>query len=138
MSPNKALIKRWFDEVWNQGSAAAIDQMLAPDARVHGLAAEPAIGPVGFKPFHTALRAALSNIRVQIDDMVEEGDRVSLRYTVTADHSGDGYGVQATKRKVVFTGQGIATVRDGKITESWNAFDQLGLFVQMGVVRLPA
>ena len=138
MSPNKALIKRWFDEVWNQGSTAAIDQMLASDARMYGLAAEPVIGPAGFMPFHTALRAALSNIRVQIEDMVEEGDRVSLRYTVTADHSGDGFGVQATRQKVVFTGQGIARVRDGRITEAWNAFDQLGLFVQMGVVRLPA
>ena len=138
MSPNKALIKRWFDEVWNQGSAAAIDQILAPEARMHGLAAEPTIGPEGFKPFHTALRAALSNIRVQIEDMVEEGDKVSLRYTVTADHSGDGFGVQATKNKIVFTGQGVARVRDGKIDEAWNAYDQLALLVQMGVVRLPA
>jgi SnoaL-like polyketide cyclase len=58
---NKALVRRWFEEVWNQGRAASIDEMLASDAVVHGLG--PSVrGPSEFKPFQAMYRGAFPDI----------------------------------------------------------------------------
>ena len=128
---NKALVQRWFDEVWNKGREAAIDEMLAPRAVVHG------VGPEGFKRFHTAYRTAFPDVKVTIEDMVAEGDRVALRWRATATHTGPLLNVPPTGKPVTFEGMGIVRVDKGMIVEGWNLFDQLGMFTQLGVVNLP-
>ena len=131
---NKALVQRWFDEVWNKGREAAIDEMLAPRAAVH--VGPDMIGPEGFKRFHTAYRTAFPDVKVTIEDMVAEGDRVALRWRATATQKGPLLNVPATGKPVTFEGMGIVRVDKGMIVEGWNLFDQLGMFTQLGVVNL--
>ena len=133
---NKALVLRWFEEVWNQRRAAAIDEMLAPGAVVHGLGADLR-GPEGFKSFHTTFLEAFPDLRVKIDDMVAEGEQVALRFTADVVHGGGSLGFAATNRPARFTGMAIARIKDGKIVEGWNTLDELGLMKQLGVVNLP-
>jgi steroid delta-isomerase-like uncharacterized protein len=133
LEEHKALVRRWFDEVWNQGSADAVDQLLAADAVVHGLG-EAMTGPEGFKRFHAAYREAFPDVQIEIQDMVAEGDRVAFRWTATATHRGGSLGFAATNRTVRFEGMGIVRVRNGKLIEGWNTFDQLGMLQQLGVV----
>jgi predicted ester cyclase len=86
LEENKALIRRWFEEVWNKGRSDAIAEMMAPDAVAHGLsddAAKPLRGPQGFLPFHTQFREAFPNIEVVVEDTIAEGDRVVARCSVT-------------------------------------------------------
>lgn len=130
---NKAVVQRWFDEVWNHGSADAVDQLMAPDAMVHGLG-EAMVGPQAFKRFHAAYREAFPDVQIEIQDMVAEGDKVAFRWTATATHRGGSLGFAATNRNVRFEGMGIVRVRRGKLIEGWNAFDQLGMLQQLGVV----
>jgi len=133
---NKALVRRWFDEVWNQGRAASIDEMLTSDAVVHGLG--PSLrGPSEFKPFQAMYRGAFPDIDIQVDDMLAEGDLVAARWSGVGTHRGDGLGFMATSKRAQFKGLTIVRVRDGKIVEGWNSFDQLGMLQQLGVVTLP-
>ena len=138
VSENKALVQRWFDEVWNEGRVDAIDELLAQDSVVHGLGEGQMRGAAAFKPFHAAYRDAFPDVRIEIEDMVEEGDKVAFRWTGTASHRGQGLGFAATNRSVRFQGMGIIRVRNGKLVEGWNTFDQLGMLQQLGVVQLPA
>jgi predicted ester cyclase len=82
---NKALAKRWFEEVWNQGKESAIDQLFHPQGKVFGFPEPDAvlIGPEGFKTVHRAFRNAFGNLHIDLNDLIAEGDRVAIRWTCT-------------------------------------------------------
>ena len=136
---NKALIRRWFDEVWNKGRADAIDEMFADDGIAHGLSedpGEPLRGPTGFKPFFKRFREAFPDIEVIVEDTVAEGDRVAARCTVRGRHQSDSLGFAATLQPVEFTGIAIVRISNGKIVEAWNNFDFMTMFQQLGALNL--
>ena len=137
LEANKALIRRWFAEVWNKGRADAIPEMLAENAIVHGLsddAAKPLQGPAGFLPFHTQFREAFPEIKVIVEDGIAEGDMVVARCSVRGKHTGDSLGFMATQAQVEFTGIAIVRVKDGKFVEAWNNFDFMKMYKQLGAI----
>ena len=134
---NKALVRRWFEEVWNKGRADAIAEMLAEDAVVHGLtddAAKPLRGPAGFLPFHSQFREAFPQIKVVVEDVIAEGDKVVARCSVSGKHEGDSLGFKATYSPADFDGIAIVRVKDGKIVEAWNNFDFMKMYKQLGAI----
>ena len=133
---NKDLVRRWFEEVWNNGRASAVDEMLAANGVIHGLQGEMR-GPAAFKPFHTAYREAFPDVTIQIEEMVAEGDVVAVRWKGGATHRGNTLGFAATQKPVQFTGMGFVRVADGKVVESWNNFDRFGMFQQLGIINPP-
>jgi steroid delta-isomerase-like uncharacterized protein len=137
-SENKALIRRWFDEVWNQGREDLIDELRAPDALGFGLG-ETAVavqGASGFKVFYQNLRSSLPDLHVSVEHLIADGDMVAARIQVDGTHMGPGLGVPPTGQSVRFSGMLIARIAEGRIAESWNNLDQLGLLRQVGA--LPA
>src|SRR5881394_3151878 len=107
---NDALIRRWFEEVWNKGRADAVDEKFAENGIVHGLANandEEIRSPADFKVFHRAFREAFPDIIVTVEDTVSEGDKVAARCSVSGTHTGDGLGIAATKAPVQITGIAI-------------------------------
>ena len=140
-SDNVALLRRWFEEVWNRGRADAIDEMFAEEGVAHGLADETGAelrGPAHFRVFHRQFREAFPGIEVVVEDAISEGDKVAARCTVRGLHEGHSLGFAATKRPVEFTGMTFLRVRDGKIVEAWNNFDFMSMFRQLGALRLDA
>ena len=136
LEANKALVQRWFNEVWNKGRVEAIDEMLAADGVAHGLtedAENPMKGPADFKPFHETFRGAFPDIEVIVEDMIAEGDKVAARCAVRGKHSGEHLGVAASNAPVDFTGVAIVRIKDGKIIEAWNNFDFMKMNKQIGV-----
>ena len=134
---NKALIDRWFEEVWNKGRSAAVDEMFAEDGIAHGLSddsSNPLRGPQGFKEFHAKFREAFPDIVVTVEDTVCEGDKIAARCSVRGKHSGDSLGFAATHNSVEITGIAIVRVKDGKIVEAWNNFDFMTLYKQLGAI----
>src|SRR5882762_11166685 len=114
---HKALIRRWFEEVWNKGRGDAIGEMLAADGIVHGLsedASQPLRGPAGFLPFHAQFREAFPNIEVVVEDQIAEGEMVATRCSVRGQNAGDSLGFKATQAPVDFTGMVITRIKDGK------------------------
>ena len=133
---NKALVQRWFDRVWNEGRADAIDEMFAAEGVAHGLG-QDLHGPAEFKVFHATFRGAFPDVRVHMDEMIAEGDRVAYRFTATGTHRGGDLGFAATGRPVNFLGMGSVRIANGRIVEGWNVLDQLGMLTQLGVVAAP-
>ena len=136
---NKAIVRRWFEEVWNKGREEAIDEMFAEDGVAHGLASEGGgslRGPNDFKPFFRRFRDAFPDMIVLVEDIIAEGDKVAARCSVRGRHQGDTLGFAATKEEVAFTGMTFARVADGKIVEAWNNFDFMSMFQQLGALRL--
>lgn len=137
---NKALIRRWFEEVWNKGREEAIDEMFAEDGLAHGLADEGGDlrGAAGFKPFFRKFRAAFPDIKVVVEETITEGDKVAARCTVRGEHKSDSLGFAATQRPMEITGMTIVRIRDGKIVEAWNNFDFMSMFQQLGALNFPS
>ena len=137
LEANKALVRRWFEEVWNKGRTEAIDEMFAADGIAHGLsddAGAPMKGPPDFKPFHQTFRGAFPDVEVIVEDIIAEGDKVAARCSVRAKHTGDHLGVAATNAPVDFSGMTIVRIKDGKIIEGWNNYDFLKMNQQIGII----
>jgi steroid delta-isomerase-like uncharacterized protein len=131
---NKKLVRRWFEEVWNQGREGAIDELLSPEGVGFGLAATntEVHGPAEFKPFVRNLRDAFPDLHITVEDMVAEGDKVAVRMLVTGTHKGGGLGFPATGRKINVTGMTIIQFANGKLVHGWNNWDQMGMMQQLG------
>lgn len=136
---NKALLCRWFEEVWNKGREEAIDEMFAEDGIAHGLADESGAdlrGPTEYKPFFKRFRTAFPDIEVVVEDTIAEGDKVAARCTVRGTHQADSLGFVATNQSVQFTGITIVRLSQGKIAEAWNNFDFMSMFQQLGALNM--
>lgn len=136
LEENKALVRRWFKEVWNEGRSDAIPEMFAADGIAHGLSDDPAKplrGPSEFLRFHQQFRGAFPNIEVVAEDQIAEADLVATRCTVRGKHTGDHLGFAATNAPIDFTGMTITRIKDGKIIEAWNNFDFMKMYRQLGV-----
>ncbi len=134
------LIRRWFDEVWNQGNEATIDELFPEDAVMWGVNRPDvaSTGPSEFKTFYHAMRSACSDLHVELDDVIQEGDTAFARFTVTTNHIGEGLGIAPTNKSVKLVGMTAVRVKNGKITEGWNIWDQIGLTRQLGLLEGPA
>ena len=133
----ETVARTWFDQVWNNGSEAAIETLLAVDAVMHGLPTpdgKPVAGHAAFKPFWKTFRSAFPDIRIVVAKTVTEGDYVVAHCHVLGNHLGAGLGIAATQRPIDMWGMGMARVQDGKIVEAWNCFDFLSLYQQIGLL----
>ena len=134
---NKELIRRWFEEVWNRGSADALNEILASNAKIHNLPTDPSCGqngPCEFQPLVEKFRSALPDLNITVDDMIAEGDKVVARCTVRGTHRGDALGFAPTEKAVEITGITIARIENNQIVEGWNNFDFMRMFQQLGVL----
>jgi steroid delta-isomerase-like uncharacterized protein len=137
---NRALIKRWFEEVWNQGREETIDELAAADSVIHGLGegGRQIRGPDGFRGFYYPFRSAFSNFNVKVEDTIAEGDKVVVRLTFSGTHTGDGLGVAPTNRPFTSSAIVIVRIQNGQITDSWNEFDAAGMMQQLNPPPAPA
>jgi len=130
LEQNKALAAQWFEEVWNQKSEAAIDRLFHPEGRCYGFP-EPdsvLVGPEAFKQVHRTFLGAFPDLRIDVEQMIAEGDGVAIRWKTTMTHGGDHLGFPASGRAVVLHGSAFI-VTDGKqITEGWNHMDLGNMF----------
>ena len=138
MGENAALIRRWFDEVWNQGREATIHELCAPEATGHGQTADGSdiVGPETFKKFWQTFREAFSAIHVDIHEAIEQGDIAVARWTISMTHAGPFMGIDGSGKKISATGMSMQRFKDGKIVEAWDNWNQLGLMSQLGVISL--
>ena len=132
---NKEILRRWFDEVWNNGRAEVIEELFDENGIAHGLSddpSQPIKGPRDYRPFYEVFRQAFPNIRIHIEDMIAEGDKVAARCSVRGKHEGHFMGREATQSPVEFSGMTIVRIKNGKIVEAWNNFDLLTMNKQLG------
>ncbi len=132
---NEAIVRRALDEIAS-GDLARADEITAPDFVRHDLGGviPDVTGPEGVRRFVAALRFAFPDIQLTLEDMISGGDRVVVRYMARATHKGEFRGIAPTGRRVTWAGINIYRVANGKIQETWQLSDALGLMRQLGVV----
>jgi len=136
---SKALERRFFKE-WNKGKAAAmavIDELGATDCVYHSASGEEIHGLKGFKKSMSEFYSAFPDNHFTINDMVAEGDKVAVRWTLTGTHKGKFIGVPPTNKKITMWGIAIDRIAGGKFVETWERFDTLGFMQQLGIVPKP-
>jgi len=130
---NKALVRRFLEEAYNQGNLAVGDELLAADCVFYTPAPIPGIS--GWKQFATAFLTAFpDDLQVTIDDMFSNGDKVAARWTARGTHRGPLRGVPPSGNMVTWLGMAIYSLADSKITEVWGLNDALGIMQQIGAI----
>ena len=134
MNPtNEALVRRFYDEVWNEGNVDVAEELFAPDYVRHDLRpTRAAPGGAGMAAIAVAFRGAFPDLRMDVDLILSDGGLVAARWTSTGTFSGQWGDVAPTRVRATFSGVNIFRIRDGRVVELWNHRDDLGLMEQVG------
>jgi steroid delta-isomerase-like uncharacterized protein len=136
---NKALVRRFIEEVWNGGNLDVVDELIAENHVDHDPAqAGGPGGRQGARAFVEMYRAAFPDTHLEITEMIAEGDLVAITWTATGTHQGELMGIAPTGRSVTVTGIGVDRISGGQIVESWANYDALGMLAQLGAIPAPA
>ena len=133
---NRTVVRRFFDEAFNQGNLAVIDEVIATD----WINLDPSLPSPqlrGREGARQLVRTAFPDIRFTIEDAITEGDKVALRVSFGATHKGEFMGMPPTGKRVNISLTGIFRVVDGMIAENWVIFDALGMMQQLDAVPVP-
>jgi len=127
---NKAVAMRVFDEIFNQGKFEVADEIYAPDFQNHGL-----YRSVDLKIDQEAVHAekkAFPDLRMSVEQMLAEGDKVAVLWTFRGTHTGSGYeGLPATGTRVELRGITIWRIVNGRIVEEWSSFSETAAYLRM-------
>ncbi|MHB8466567.1 MAG: ester cyclase [Acidimicrobiales bacterium] len=130
----KHVVTRIVEDMFNQHNLAAADRYVAPDCVDHsGFPGQPD-GLAGMKARWQMMFAAFSDFRITIDDLVAEGDKVSMRATGRGTHDGEFFGAAATGKPVVFTEINLSRIVNGHMVEHWAQRSTLEVLKQIGAV----
>jgi steroid delta-isomerase-like uncharacterized protein len=130
---NKALVRRFYDEVWVKGNLDAADEVFAPDYVRHDLRATQATaGPEGQKRIAADFRTAFPDLSFDVEFVLAEDDLVAGRWTARGTHLGAWAGQPPTGRPMRFSAVNVFRFDGGKVVELWNHRDDLGLMEQLG------
>lgn len=130
---NKALVRRFVREVFEQGSFDAVDELVTGDFIGHTWRLTgPGPGPLRVAMERVA--AGLADAEFVIDDLIAEADRVAVRLTASATQVGDLMGMPGSGKRYTIEEIHVFRVRDGRIAEHWHQFDQLGMMRQLGAM----
>jgi steroid delta-isomerase-like uncharacterized protein len=118
---NVNIVRRWFEEVWNERQEQLIDELVTAES-VCFTSEGPLRGPQEFRERqYSPFLAAFSDLRVEVEGILGQGDQVVVRWTASGTHDGDGLGFPPTHRSVTFDGMSWVHVRDGKLMEGWQS-----------------
>jgi steroid delta-isomerase-like uncharacterized protein len=136
---NKALVRRYFEEIWDKGNLDLIDELFTTNFVRHGpTGTEGEVrGLEGFKGLVSMYRSAFPDLRVPVEDLIAEGERVVTRWAARGTHQGELMGIAPTGNQASVTGIIVDRISGGKIEEEWVDYDTLHLMQQIGAVPQP-
>ena len=131
---NKALVRRFVDDVQSQGNTDLIDEICSPEFVNH--TTPPGLPPdrEGIKQLTALFRAAFPDSYFTVEDMLAEGNKVATRKTFHGTHQGEFMGIPPTGRQVSTGLIDIVRISDGRVVEHWSMGDDLGMMQQLGVI----
>lgn len=134
---NKALVRRYFEEVWSNGDFSHLDELVAPDFVDHS----PILGTTpdrnGQRQAVAMIQKGMPDHRVTVELLLAEGDMVADRWVSTGTHTGDLVGFPPSGKTLKMSGMDIFRVENGKIKEVWHEEDNMGFMQQLGVIPAP-
>jgi steroid delta-isomerase-like uncharacterized protein len=131
---NKTLIRRHFEEIWNQYRLDVVEEIVSPDYDSHYPIPGQPEGIAGFIYAVRTIRDAFPDMVITIEDMIAEGDKVVTRLTARGTHLGSLGDIAPTGRQATWTGMRMFRIVDGKIAEHWANWDDVSLGRQLGIL----
>jgi steroid delta-isomerase-like uncharacterized protein len=132
---NKAVVQRIFDEVLSGGDFSVSDELVAPDCKFYTHARpEPFVGPQGFREYIGAVRKGMPDTKVDVHQLVAEGDTVVAFWTLNGTHTDTLLGIPALGNRIALDALEWVRLRDGKLVEIRLTMDTIGLMRQLGVL----
>ncbi len=141
MADNKAMVQSMYDAISRGDDIdALLDEHVTADFVEHeelpGAPAEASGRQLAYQAL-TMLQNAFTDLRFNVEDMIEEGNRVVARLTVTGTHTGDFMGIPASGNAVAVGAVDIFQMRDGKVAAHWGVTDSAAMMMQMGAIEPP-
>jgi steroid delta-isomerase-like uncharacterized protein len=127
----RAAVRRFFEEVWNEGNVGEAEAFLAPEFVSHNTLDVRIVGPGQYGAAVADYRAAFPDLHTTLEDVLVDGDRVAVRGTDRATHRGDFMGFPASGREVTTTWIEIFRMENGKAAEGWLESDSATLRSQL-------
>ena len=132
---NKALSRRFREEL-DKGNWTVVDEFVSPNAVTH-LPGSPPLDREGIHQVFKLFYDAFPDLHHTFEDLIAEGDKVTLRFTFNGTHQGEFQGIPPTGKSITVSAIGIDRIVDGKLVEHWSSFDALGMMQQLGVIPTP-
>ena len=136
MTPNdnKTIVRRFVEEVFVEGRKDTVDELLADDFVAHTWPSTTGDPKADLKAAIDRVAKGLSDPAFTIDDLIAEGDRVAARLTTAATQTGEFMGMPPSNKRYEIEEIHWFRLRDGKVTEHWHQFDQMGMMKQLGAM----
>jgi len=136
---NAAATRRFYEECFNEGRLDAVDELVADEYVDHDPQNPHAgtRGPEGVKALITMYRDGFSDLHIEIDQILTDGDHVIARWTGAGTNDGEMNGMPPSGKRSTVTGITIDRYQNGKAVESWTNWDTLGMLQQLGVIPEP-
>jgi len=113
------LIRRYYSELWNEWSTAAIEELISPSIVFRGSIGTAVNGIEEFKRYVNRIRAAFPDFHNHLDELIGEDDKVVARLTYTGTHRGELFGFSGTNKKITYSGIAIFQFREGRIVSGY-------------------
>ena len=123
MEENKAIVRRFFEELLSTDNFSVADEILSPDFRFYFAGSPEPMDLESYKEFLMARRAAFPDRRFVVEDMIAEGDKVTARVAMSGTHQGEFQGIAPTGNRVQVRAIDIFRIANGKIVEHWGHGD---------------
>lgn len=134
VAENKAIVRRYMDEVWNEGNLGVVDELFATNYVLHDPMPGLANNREGLKQRVIMMHTAFPDYHLTVEDLIAEGDKVAYRWMVRGTHQHELMGIAPTHKQVTVTGATISHIGVGKFVADWTEFDALGLMQQLDVI----
>jgi steroid delta-isomerase-like uncharacterized protein len=125
---NIEVVRSWIDEAWSKGNVTVADDLLTDGFVLHDpVARREVVGRDAERALITGLRESIPDLRFTIDDVVADGDDVTIRWTAEGTHGGELLGFPSTGRPLAIRGVDMYRLEEGRIAESWTFWDLPGM-----------
>lgn len=132
MGSIKDIQRRFVEEYQTKGDVSVGEELLAADFVDHTPFGPFAPDRDGVLALFAMLRAAFPDLRAEIQDQLEDGDKVVTRKTFRGTHQGEFMGIPPSGTEVAFDVIDIVRIQGGQIREHWNVVDAMALMSQLG------
>jgi steroid delta-isomerase-like uncharacterized protein len=119
MESNEAVVRRFYNELWNQWQLDLVDELLSPNVRFRGSRGARLAGRDAFRRYAESTRAGFPDWKNRIDEILAVEDRVVTRMTWTGTHTGEFDGIAPTGSRVEYVGAAFFRFEEALITEAW-------------------
>lgn len=132
---NKKIGQAFFVDMLGTGNFDLSKELMTSDVIMHHPASkDPICGVEAVTGLLAGFRAGFPDLKLSVDQMVAEDDKVAIRWRAQGTHNGNLFGIPPSGKAMDVYGTSIVQIRDGKIVEDWVSEDSLGVFTQIGVI----